>query len=261
MDKCSPRNRRPRNLIVKMIKIRTLVKVVSLFCGISVIVSCQLDSVSGRTDQIAEEDSDKVVIQQVEPILDTLINTTEYLILGVKNDTSEIKIVDSNEILGFPTFEILAEYGEDVIIGKNFNYGNLRICSRYNPKFSFDGFKVNVYTGKLSNPDFSTNPGAKRFITRIKSACEKGVNFAGHYTLAIWGCGSGCQSGVVVDRKTGEIYDGYGTSWGSKFKIDSQLIVRNIGALDTATNLIEYCAYCNVNTEIWTGKEFKDIKI
>lgn len=132
--------------------------------------------------------------------------------------------------------------------------------SYYRPKSTFSDFKSEVFTGKLINPDFSTNPDAKRFITTIEEKCSKGINFAGHYTLVIWGCGTACQSGVIVDRKTGKIYDGYHSYLGSSFKKDSRLLVKNVGAIDSITNQINNCPYCEVSHEYWTGTEFQRIK-
>jgi hypothetical protein len=36
------------------------------------------------------------------------------------------------------------------------------------------------------------------------------VEFAGHYTIPRWGCGTDCNGFVVVDSKTGKIYEGFG---------------------------------------------------
>ena len=190
--------------------------------------------------------------------LDTLLNTNNYLILGEK--LAKVKVVKDDEIDNFPTFEILISYRDEVIIGENIDYSEVEIYRKYHPKTSFKDYQVPIYEGKLADPDFSTNPDTKRFITRIKNECAKGINFAGQYTLVTWGCGSPCQSGVVVDRKTGEIFGGYGTSLGSEFRKDSKMIIRNVGAIDTTTNLIDVCAYCDVNHKIWTGREFKEVE-
>ena len=190
--------------------------------------------------------------------LDTLLNTNDCLILGIK--LAKVKVVKDDEIDNFPTFEILIGYRDEVIIGENIDYKDVEIYRKYNPKTSFKDYNVIVYEGRLADPDFSTYPDAKRFITRIKNECAKGINFAGQYTLVTWGCGSPCQSGVVVDRKTGAIFGGYGTSLGSEYRKDSKMIIRNVGAIDTTTNLIDVCAYCNVNHEIWTGREFKEVE-
>lgn len=56
-----------------------------------------------------------------------------------------------------------------------------------------------VFSG--SNAPFSN------FRTRLKQAATEGVNFAGHYKIAVVGCGTGCTFGWVIDLTTGQIYD------------------------------------------------------
>ena len=189
---------------------------------------------------------------------DTLLKTDNYLVVGDK--LAKVKVVKENEVDNFPTFEILMKYRNDVIIGENIDYDNVRIYKKYQPQTSFKDYPADIYQGKLADPDFSTDPDAKRFISQIKNECANGINFAGQYTLVTWGCGSPCQSGVVVDRKTGKIFGGYGTSLGSEFRKDSKMIIRNVGAIDTSTNLIEVSAFYEVNHEIWTGLEFKEVE-
>ena len=56
-------------------------------------------------------------------------------------------------------------------------------------------------------PRFST-PGQRRFRTVIRDWMKKGPNFAGHYTIAEWGCGTGCEQIAIVDDESGRVYDG-----------------------------------------------------
>jgi hypothetical protein len=63
-----------------------------------------------------------------------------------------------------------------------------------------------AYQGSVHPPILST-PLDNRFRTAIKDGVAKGVNFAGHYIIVTWGCGIGCQSFVIVDAKTGKVYD------------------------------------------------------
>ncbi len=66
----------------------------------------------------------------------------------------------------------------------------------------------------VTTAKFSRKPAApvikttedRSFRTRIREAASQGPNFAGHYTVAEWGCGAGCVSAVVVDAATGAIY-------------------------------------------------------
>jgi hypothetical protein len=221
-------------------------------------LSCQSHKDNSEKRELQTSDSTKPDTQQTENQTYTLLDTDGYLILG--NKLAKVKIVNENEVDNFPTFEILIRYRNDIIIGENIDYDNVTIYKRYQPQTSFKDYPADIYEGKLADPDFSTNPDAKRFITRIKNECANGINFAGQYTLVTWGCGSPCQSGVVVNRKTGKIFGGYATALGSEFKKDSKMIIRNVGAIDTTTNLIEVCAYCDVNHEIWTGTTFKEVE-
>lgn len=46
----------------------------------------------------------------------------------------------------------------------------------------------------------------KSFKTRLREALADKPNFAGHYVLTIWGCGTSCISGGIVDKITGKAY-------------------------------------------------------
>lgn len=116
-----------------------------------------------------------------------------------------------------------------------------------------------MYKGPLAPPDFSTNPDAKRFITIIKEGCKEGANFAGHYTIVTCGCGSPCQGGVAVDRKTGRIYDGFSSDIGLAFQKNSTLLVVNSGAIDSVSNTLEACVYCNVDYYKWEENKLIDL--
>ncbi|WP_298514067.1 hypothetical protein [uncultured Kordia sp.] len=230
--------------------------VICLICVL--VLSCQSKTNQSKKDESKHNKNVLAEVSKKSIELDTLLNTNDYLVLGKK--MAKIKVVQSNEVENFPTFEILIGNGNDIIIGENIDYDDVKMYRKYNLTSTFEDYKVTIYNGKLAAPDFSSNPSTKRFVTRIKEACKKGINFAGHYTLVTWGCGSACQSGVVVDRKTGVIYSGYGTALGAEFRKNSKMIIRNVGAIDTNTNLIELCAYCDVNHEVWTGTEFHEVQ-
>ena len=60
------------------------------------------------------------------------------------------------------------------------------------------------FTGTPAAPVLSS-PDARRFRTEIRQDAGAGPNFAGHYTIALWGCGSTCMGFAVVDARTGEV--------------------------------------------------------
>ena len=55
-------------------------------------------------------------------------------------------------------------------------------------------------------PPILTTKSQKMFRSAIREAAAKGLNFAGHYTIAEWGCGSGCMSIVIIDAVTGKVF-------------------------------------------------------
>ena len=135
------------------------------------------------------------------------------------------------------------------------------VYRQYNFASTFEDYPADIYEGELMGPDFSTSPGSERFITRITNECDKGINFAGHYTFVYWGCGTNCASGVIVDRKTGEIFSqGIVSTKGLAFQRDSSLLIRNEGSIDRETHLIWLCSYCVVTHELWTGTEFVELE-
>jgi hypothetical protein len=48
---------------------------------------------------------------------------------------------------------------------------------------------------------------AHGFRTVITEGAKKGPNFAGHYTVVTWGCGTACAQFAIVDAVTGKVFD------------------------------------------------------
>ena len=68
----------------------------------------------------------------------------------------------------------------------------------------FEDYPVtSVFHGKPAEPAFRKGEG---FRTQIRNGALKGPNFAGHYTIIKWGCGSGCISFAIVDAISGRLY-------------------------------------------------------
>ncbi|MBC2858597.1 hypothetical protein [Stappia sp. 28M-7] len=72
------------------------------------------------------------------------------------------------------------------------------------PKFR--DFTVDIYKGPVAAPNLSSNSQAKTYRTRLRDAAKGGVNFAGHYILASWGCGTSCATGAVIDARNGDVF-------------------------------------------------------
>ena len=92
----------------------------------------------------------------------------------------------------------------------------------------FEDFPVHhIYRGKPAPIDFNSNPQARTFRTRLKEAAAGGPDFAGHYRVAQWGCGSNCQDFTFIDSKTGAVLDGVDADRGADYELDSELFIEN----------------------------------
>ncbi|MDP4197158.1 MAG: hypothetical protein Q8940_19070, partial [Bacteroidota bacterium] len=105
------------------------------------------------------------------------------------------------------------------------------------PKFE-DYHIKNIYSGKTHTVAFHNNPQARMFRTVLRNGAIKGANFAGHYTVVIWGCGTSCQSFAIIDQIDGKVYfakelslvsyaDYLEDDYGLKFRPDSRLLIVN----------------------------------
>ena len=98
-----------------------------------------------------------------------------------------------------------------------------------------------VFQGKLASVDLNSHPKAKTFRTRLRTAAKQGANFAGHFVLAHWGCGTGCTSFAFVDLQSGRVIlppmevhfpplsnePHLMERYGIKYQVDSRLLVIN----------------------------------
>jgi hypothetical protein len=63
------------------------------------------------------------------------------------------------------------------------------------------------------------------YRTRLTQAARTKPDFAGHYVVAEWGCGSNCQSQNFIDAVNGTIIEGVATDRGACYQLDSSLFI------------------------------------
>lgn len=97
-----------------------------------------------------------------------------------------------------------------------------------------DREKANIskWDGKISRVNYSTLTQASLFRTAINEQVAEGPNFAGHYRVVSWGCGTECLGYAVVDVVDGNIveyvpYMEFQASTGLDYTIDDSLLVFN----------------------------------
>ena len=113
---------------------------------------------------------------------------------------------------------------------------------------SFNAYKVAEEPAFVAAPlNLKSNPIARSYKTALRRGIQSGPNFAGHYALVVWGCGSSCADFAVVDLKNGSainipgvtsisgvrlnadadefLKEGYHDVWGFRYKLSSNLLV------------------------------------
>jgi len=186
-----------------------------------------------------------------------LLNTDKYLVLG----SSSLKaiVVDKSAVDKYPDFKIHYKHKNDVLMIKGIAGESLVFFEKYKPKF-FEDYLVEEFKGNLKDPIMGKDWYFNNYKDRIIEQCESGVNFAGQYTIVSFGCGTACQQNLIFDRKTGKMVIDFVTSMGSDYRKNSSLLIRNFGAVDEKTSLIELFGKLEVNHMKWNGKKLKEIQ-
>lgn len=71
----------------------------------------------------------------------------------------------------------------------------------------FESYRVAVRRGRVAALDLGSHPLARHYRTLLgRQLREAGVNFAGHYSVASVGCGTGCSITAIIDARTGRAY-------------------------------------------------------
>ena len=146
---------------------------------------------------------------------------------------------------------------QDTLVIKSSN-GFLDTLLRFRSKLSEKKFFVSEkFTGKPSRLNFSYCDHGRLYQTATKNAVEEsGANFAGHYTLASWGCGSPCHMSAVVDLKTGKVYTGPTSCYGYYFNVTSNVL--QINPPDYDCEWYSSARTCGAPQEyIWRNNKFR----
>jgi hypothetical protein len=94
---------------------------------------------------------------------------------------------------------------------------------------NFEDYAVaDIYKDKVSPVDFASDYDARKFREQILLNSKKGPNFAGHFTVAKWNCGTACQQYAVIDSKNGKIIEFESQAkYDIDYKIDNRILTVN----------------------------------
>ena len=62
-----------------------------------------------------------------------------------------------------------------------------------------------IYRGVPAAPVL--NKDHQSFRTMIRRGAKTSIRFAGHYTVPMWGCGTGCSTFTIADSISGKVYE------------------------------------------------------
>lgn len=83
-------------------------------------------------------------------------------------------------------------------------------ASNADDRFTFEKYPASAVSNKaLAKVDWSSNKalaGQWRIKESIEGTVGKKADFAGHFVVATYGCGTGCQATVFVDVNDGKLY-------------------------------------------------------
>ena len=71
---------------------------------------------------------------------------------------------------------------------------------------TFTQYAVKVERIKNVTVNLKSHKNARMFRTNLRNAAKEGVNFAGHYVLTTWGCGTNCSQSAIIDARNGRVF-------------------------------------------------------
>ena len=71
----------------------------------------------------------------------------------------------------------------------------------------FGDYRVTIRRGRVTPLDLSSHTLARHYRTLLRQQQrDEGINFAGRYTLASVGCGTGCSITAIIDARNGRAH-------------------------------------------------------
>ncbi len=136
------------------------------------------------------------------------------------------------------------------------------------PTFAQYGARVEKIRNVKIN--LKSHKSARMFRTNLRNAAKEGVNFAGHYILTTWGCGTNCSQSAIIDARNGQVFfpdelEGAGFGFCELpgetepliYKANSRLLILNGFK---GGDLEKENAPCGIYYLEWTGTNFKQLK-
>lgn len=135
---------------------------------------------------------------------------------------------------------------------------------------TFEQYAARVESAKNVRVNLKSHKKANMFRTNLRNAAKEGVNFAGHYILTTWGCGTNCAVSAIIDARNGRVFfpdqlEGSGFGFCDLpddteplvYRADSRLLVLSGFK---GGDLNEERGRCGIYYLEWTGRNFRQVR-
>lgn len=135
---------------------------------------------------------------------------------------------------------------------------------------TFKQYAAKVEKKRNVTVNLKSHKNANMFRTNLRNAAKEGVNFAGHYILTTWGCGTNCSHSAIIDARNGRVFfpdqlEGAGFGFCDLpddaeplvYQADSRLLVLS-GFKGGDLGLKD--GRCGIYYLEWTGTNFKQVR-
>jgi hypothetical protein len=135
---------------------------------------------------------------------------------------------------------------------------------------TFKQYAAKVEKNRNVRVNLKSHKNANMFRTNLRNAAKEGVNFAGHYILTTWGCGTNCSHSAIIDARNGRVFfpdqlEGAGFGFCELpddteplvYQADSRLLVLS-GFKGGDLNVKD--GRCGIYYLEWTGTNFKQVR-
>ena len=129
---------------------------------------------------------------------------------------------------------------------------------------TFEQYRATAVTiVKPALVNLASHAKARTYRTVLRDGAKTGPNFAGHYTIVTWGCGTACNEVGVVDARNGNVFfprelqplDHTLVTDGTpplQYRIDSTLLVAAGSPMDREDNV-------GMHYYVWNGRSLREL--
>jgi hypothetical protein len=135
---------------------------------------------------------------------------------------------------------------------------------------TFRQYAAKVLKPKNVRVNLKSHKNANMFRTNLRNAAKEGVNFAGHYILTTWGCGTNCSQSAIIDARNGRVFfpsilEGAGFGFCELPDDTEPIVFRPNSRLLILSgfkggDLSSENGRCGIYYLEWTGRDFRQVK-